>query len=58
VRWLASIRTEGAHRTVSVATSLKGMQPTLRHLTAQVIEPRDGSDERLSHLLQHVSQPA
>jgi len=58
VIWLASIVTEGDHRNVSVETSLKGMQHTLRHLTAQVIEPLDFRDDRLSHLLAHVSKPA
>jgi transposase len=57
VMWLASILTEGDHRNVSVATSLKGMHHTLSHLTAQVIEPLDCSDDRLSHLLAHVSKP-
>jgi transposase len=57
VIWLASIVTEGDHRKVSVETYLKGMHHTLSHLTAQVIEPLDFSDDRLSHLLQHLSQP-
>src|SRR6266436_4570178 len=58
VIWLASIVTEGDHRKVSVETSLKGMQHTLSHLTAQVIEPLDFRDDRLSHLLKHLSKPA
>ena len=58
VIWLAYILTEGDHRKVSVETYLKGMQHTLHHLTAQVIEPLDFSDDRLSHLLKHLSQPA
>src|SRR6266446_7763121 len=58
VMWLAYILTEGDHRKVSVDTSLKGMHHTLSHLTAQVIEPLDLSDDRLSHLLQHLSKPA
>src|SRR3989442_5560428 len=57
VIWLASIITEGDHRKVSVDTYLKGMQHTLSDLTAQFIEPLDVSDDRLSHLLQHVSKP-
>src|SRR5713101_2057860 len=57
VMWLASILTEGAHRNVSVATSLKGMHHTLSHLTAQVIEPLACRDDRLRHLLAHVSKP-
>ena len=58
VIWLAYIITEGDHRNVSVETYLKGMHHTLSHLTAQVIEPLDLSDDRLSHLLQHLSKPA
>jgi transposase len=58
VIWLAYILTEGDHRKVSVETYLKGMQHTLHHLTAQVIEPLDFSDDRLSHLLKHLSKPA
>jgi transposase len=42
---------------VSVETYLKGMHHTLSHLTAQVIAPLDFSDDRLSHLLAHLSQP-
>src|SRR3989475_505217 len=58
VVWLAYIVTEGDHRKVSVETYLKGMQHTLSDLTAEVIEPLDFSDDRLSHLLTHVSKPA
>src|SRR5713226_8348955 len=58
VIWLAYIVTEGDHRKVSVETYLKGMHHTLSHLTAQVIEPLDSSDDRLSHLLKHLSKPA
>jgi transposase len=58
VIWLAYIVTEGDHRKVSVETYLQGMQHTLSHLTAQVIEPLDFSDDRLSHLLKHLSKPA
>jgi transposase len=57
VIWLAYIVTEGDHRKVSVETYLKGMQHTLSDLTAQVIEPLDFSDDRLSHLLTHLSKP-
>jgi uncharacterized protein with GYD domain len=56
--WLASILTEGDHRKVSVETSLKGMHHTLSRLTAQGIEPLDVRDDRLSHLLKHLSKPA
>ena len=58
VIWLVYILTEGAHRNVSVETYLKGMRHTLSHLTAQVIEPLDLSDDRLSHLLHHLSKKA
>src|SRR3989454_1794091 len=58
VIWLAYILTEGDDGKVSVEPCLKGMQPPLRHLTAQVIEPLDFSDDRLSHLLKHLSKPA
>jgi transposase len=58
VIWLAYIVTEGDHRKVSVETYLKGMHHTLSYLTAQVIEPLDFSDDRLSHLLKHLSKPA
>src|SRR5881397_1471645 len=57
VIWLASILTEGDHRNVSVEAYLKGMHHTLSQLTAQVIEPLDFSDDRLSHLLAHLSKP-
>jgi hypothetical protein len=57
VIWLASIVTEGAHRKVSVETSLKGLHHTLSRLTAQGIAPLDVSDDRLSHLLTHLSKP-
>ena len=58
VIWLAYIVTEGDHRKVSVETYVKGMQHSLSHLTAQVVEPLDFSDDRLSHLLTHLSKPA
>src|SRR5713101_1414880 len=57
VLWLAHILTEGDHRKVSVAVYIKGMQHPLSRLTAQVIEPLDFSDDRLSHLLTHLSNP-
>jgi len=57
VIWLAHIRTEGDHRKVAVEVSIQGMHHTLSRLTAQVIPPLDVSDDRLSHLLTHVSQP-
>ena len=56
VIWLASILTEGDHRNMSVETDLQGMHHTLSHLTAQVIEPLDVRDARLSPLLAPVSK--
>src|SRR6266478_5085560 len=55
--WLAHILTEGDHREVAVEVYVKGMQHTLSRLTAQVIQPLDFSDDRLSHLLTHLSKP-
>ena len=57
VMWLAHILTEGDHRKVSVEASITGMHHTLSHLTTQVITPLDCSDDRLGHLLTHVSKP-
>src|SRR5215510_7396474 len=57
VMWLAPILTEGDHRKVSVAVYIQGMQHTLSRLTAQVIQPLDFSDDRLSHLRTHLSKP-
>src|SRR6267143_6802624 len=57
VIWLAYILTEGDHRKVSVEAYIKGMHNTLSRLTAQVIEPLDCSDDRLGHLLDHLSKP-
>jgi transposase len=56
VMWLASILTEGDHRKVSVETYIKGMQHTLSQLSAQAVAPLDFSDDRLSHLLTHLSK--
>src|SRR5882672_9203980 len=39
VIWLASILTEGDHRKVSVEAYIQGMHHTLRHLTAQAVDP-------------------
>jgi transposase len=57
VMWLAYILTEGDHRKVSVDAYIKGMQHTLRPLSGQVIEALDVSDDRLGHLLKHLSKP-
>ena len=57
VIWLAYILTEGDHRKVSVEAYIKGMHNTLSHVSGQPIEPLDFSDDRLGHLLTHLSQP-
>jgi len=57
VMWLAYIVTEGDHRKVSVETYITGMKHTLSQLSNQVIEPVDFSDDRLGHLLKHLSKP-
>ena len=57
VIWLAYILTEGDHRKVSVEAYIKGMQTTLSQLSAQRIAPLDFSDDRLGHLLTHLSKP-
>jgi hypothetical protein len=54
---LASIVTAGDHRTVSVETDRKGMSPPLSPWTAQVVDPLDLSEARLSHRWPHVRQP-
>ena len=57
VMWLAHMLTEGDHRKVAVAVYIQGMQHTLSRLTAQVLQPLDCSDDRLSHLRTHLSKP-
>src|SRR5438132_10913534 len=57
VIWLAYILTEGDHRKGSVEAYIKGMHNTLSHLSGQAINPLDFSDDRLGHLLQHLSKP-
>ena len=54
--WLAYILTEGDHRKVSVAQYIKGMRNTLSAITGQPIEVLDFDDDRLSHLLKHLSK--
>ena len=56
VIWLAYILTEGDHRKVSVEAYIKGMKHTLRQLSGQAVESPDFSDDRLSHLLKHLSK--
>jgi hypothetical protein len=57
VLWRASLVTEGAHRKVSVDTSLQGRPHPLSHLPAQGIEPLECRDDRGSHLRTPLSQP-
>jgi transposase len=56
VIWLAYILTEGDHRKVAVETYITGMTHPLSQLTNQPIAPLDFSDDRLSHLLKHLSK--
>ena len=55
VMWLAYILTEGDHRQGSGAAYIKGMKRTLSPLSGPVIDALDCRDDRLSHLLKHVS---
>lgn len=55
--WLAYLLTEGDHRKVSMASYVQGMQHTLSRATNQPIEVLDFDDDRLSHLLEHLSKP-
>ena len=57
VIWRAYSLTEGEHRKVAVAAYINGMQRTLSRLSHQAIESLDCSEDRLSHLLHHVSRP-
>ena len=56
VIWLAYILSEGDHRKVSMETYVLGVQNTLTALAGQEIHPLDFSDDRLSHLLVHLSK--
>src|SRR5712671_4090335 len=56
VIWLAYILTEGDHRKVSVEAYIQGMHHTLSHLSGYIIEALDFSDDRLGHLLKHLSK--
>jgi transposase len=57
VIWLAYILPEGDHRKVSVEAYIQGMHHTLSRLSGQGITPLDCRDDRLGHLLQHLSKP-
>lgn len=56
VIWLAYILSEGDHRKVAMETYVRGMRQTLEQLTAQTIRVLDFSDDRLAHLLNHLSK--
>lgn len=56
VIWLAYILTEGDHRKVSLEAYIQRMKETLNRLTGQAIEALDFSDDRLAHLLKHLSK--
>jgi transposase len=56
VVWLAYILTEGDPRKVSMERYILGMQKTLSQVTGQAIEALDFRDDRLDHLLNHLSQ--
>ena len=52
------IITEGDHRKVSMSEYVQEMQHTLSFLAGQPVVPLDFSDDRLAHLLKHLSNPA
>src|SRR3990172_3956559 len=56
VIWLAYIMSEGDHRKVKMEIYVRKVRSTLSLLTGQNIEPLDFSDDRLSHLLKHLSK--
>lgn len=56
VIWLAYILSEGDHRKVAMETYVAGMMQTLSQITGQSIRVLDFSDDRLSHLLRHLSK--
>ena len=55
VIWLAYIMSEGDHRKVKMEIYVRGVINTLSLVTGQKIEPLDFNDDRLSHLLNHLS---
>ena len=56
VIWLAYIMSEGDHRKVKMEIYVRKVRSTLSLVTGQNIEPLDFSDDRLSHLLKHLSK--
>ena len=55
VIWMAYILTEGDHRKVSMSGYVEGMKHTLLSITGWPIVALDFSDDRLAHLLKHLS---
>ena len=55
VIWMAYILSEGDHRKVSMSEYVKGMRHTLFSITGWQIVALDFSDDRLAHLLKHLS---
>ena len=55
VIWMAHIITEGDHRKISMSEYVQEMQHTLSFLAGQPVVPLDVSDDRLDHLLRHLS---
>ena len=54
--WLAYSLTEGDHRKVCVVDYIKAMHHSLRVITGQRIDVLDFDDDRLTHLLTHLSK--
>ncbi|QBH14120.1 IS1634 family transposase [Desulfobacter hydrogenophilus] len=55
VIWMAYILTEGDHRKVSMSEYVEEMQNTLLCIAGRPIVALDFSDDRLAHLLKHLS---
>lgn len=53
--WMAHILTEGDHRKVSMSEYAEGLEHTLSRIAGQPIVQLDFSDDRLAHLLKHLS---
>jgi transposase len=56
VIWLAYILSEGDHRKVAMEAYVAGMKQTLSQVTGQSLRVLDFSDDRLAHVLKHLSQ--
>jgi len=53
--WLAYILSEGDHRKISMAEYVRDMGHTLSMITGQAIDALDFDDDRLTHLLNYLS---